>query len=107
MGRLSAVSAVSTGPVDWRAVAAERNANLQRADIEWAINAKGDGIYLRPRDAREGWREWKPEPGEIEATNAVVARAINAGIPMEEWARLVRSGAITREVQKAMREPAR
>lgn len=96
--------AAFAGPIDWRVIAAERNANMARNDVEWAVNAKGDGIYLRYRhQPGGGWREWKPELGEIEATNELVARAINAGLPMEEWARLVRNGSITREVQKAMR----
>ncbi|NBW44254.1 MAG: hypothetical protein EBR45_01600 [Betaproteobacteria bacterium] len=81
--------------------AAEANARLQRTDVEWTASKTG-GIYLRPRQACNDWREWKPEPGEIEATHQVVQRAINAGLPMEEWTRLVRSGAITREVRKAM-----
>jgi len=81
--------------------AAEANARCQRADVEWAASKTG-GIYLRPRQASDNWREWKPEPGEIEATHQVVQRAINAGLPMEEWTRLVQSGAITREVRKAM-----
>lgn len=90
-------------PVNWPRVVAERNANLYRRDIEWAVNPKGDGIYLRDVYGNQGvWQEWKPEPGEVAATEAVAARAINAGIPMEEWARLVRNGSITREVQKAM-----
>lgn len=82
--------------------AAEANRRLQRTDVEWAASKTG-GIYIRLRQTDDTWREWKPEPGEIEATNEVVARAINAGLPLEEWARLVRNGSITREVQKAMR----
>jgi len=83
--------------------AALANQRLSRDDVEWAASKSG-GIYLRQCETNDTWREWKPQPGEIEATNAVVARAINAGLPMEEWARLVRNGSITREVQKAMRE---
>lgn len=86
-------------------LAAEANARLQRTDIEWAASKTG-GIYLRDRTNAAEWREWEPEPGEIEATHAVVARAIKSGIPTEEWRRLVRNGSITREVQKAMREMA-
>lgn len=86
--------------------AAEANSRLQRTDVEWAASKTG-GIYLRPRHACDTWREWKPEPGEIEATRAVVARAIAAGLPDEEWRRLVKNGSITREVQKTMRETVR
>jgi len=68
----------------------------------WYVDHAGNIKPGEPPRARS--EEWKPRPGEIEATNAVVARAINAGLPMEEWARLVRNGSITREVQKAMRE---
>jgi hypothetical protein len=81
--------------------AAEANRRLQRKDIEWAASKTG-GIYLRPCQTDDNWREWKPEPGEIEATHAIVARAINVGLPMEEWTRLVRTGRITQEVRKFM-----
>lgn len=85
--------------------AAWANERLTRKDIEWAASKTG-GIYLRERTNAAAWREWQPEPGEIEATHAVVSRAIKAGVPTEEWRRLVRNGSITREVQKAMREMA-
>jgi hypothetical protein len=83
--------------------AAEANRYRTRDDVEWAASKTG-GIYLRHCQANDTWREWQPEPGEIEATHAVVQRAINAGLPMEEWKRLVRNGSITREVRKAMAE---
>lgn len=83
--------------------AAQANSRLQRTDVEWAASKTG-GIYLRSRHTDDNWREWKPEPGEIEATRQVVARAMAAGISGEEWSRLVRTGGITREVQKIMRE---
>jgi hypothetical protein len=94
---------VHYGPVNWQNVAADRNAALRGRDMEWAVNTKGDGIYLRHTYDRQGpWQEWKPEPGETEATHAIVARAINVGLPMEEWTRLVRTGRITQEVRKLM-----
>ena len=90
-------------PINWLRIVAERNANLHRRDIEWAVNSNGDGIYLRDVYDNQGpWQEWKPEPGEVDATVDVAARAINAGIPMDEWARLVRNGSITKEVRKVM-----
>lgn len=94
-------------PIDWPARVRQRNAEMPRDDIEWAVSPNGLSMYLRyRRDQEIPWREWRPEPGEIEATHVVVARAINAGLPSEEWRRLVLSGAITREVTNTMREQA-
>jgi flavorubredoxin len=87
-------------------LAARANERLSRKDIEWAASKSG-GIYLRPRQASEGWQEWKPEPGEIEATNAVVARAIASGMTQERFAELVANGTITREVRKTMQADVR
>lgn len=90
-------------PINWHDVASERNASMARRDVEWVVNAKGDGVYLRGiADRNPNWREWKPEPGEIEATHDVVARAINVGLSMDQWREFVRNGTVTREVQKAM-----
>lgn len=84
--------------------AAWANQRLTRKDVEWAASKTG-GIYLRQRtDADSTWCEWKPEPGEIEATHDVVARAINVGLSMDQWREFVRNGTVTREVQKAMAE---
>ena len=84
--------------------AAWANQRLTRKDVEWSASKTG-GIYLRQRtDADTTWREWKPEPGEIEATHDVVARAINVGLSMDQWREFVRNGTVTREVQKAMAE---
>ena len=80
------------------------NANRTRKDMEWYVTASGE-LKLRPAyDHDSTWREWKPEPGEIEATHDVVARAINAGLSMDQWREFVRNGTVTREVQKAMAE---
>jgi hypothetical protein len=68
----------------------------------WYVDHAGN---IKPGDQpRARAEEWKPEPGEIEATHQVVQRAINVGLPTEEWMRLVRNGSITREVQRVMRE---
>ena len=92
-----------TRPLDWRQVVDERNDNMVRSDIEWAVNANGDGVYLlQSKDAQGGWQEWKPQPGEVEAINEVAARAINSGIDMNRWRAFVLDGTITREVQKVM-----
>ena len=92
-------------PFSWHEQAAKRNAEMTRDDVEWIVNPKGDGMYLRSREDRNsGWREWKPSAEEIEATNAVVARAMAAGITGEQWSDMVRRGVITREVEKVMRE---
>lgn len=103
--RRDAANLAPIRPLNWHDIVAERNANMGRHDIKWAVNANGDGIHMRHRNASNGpWREFKPEPGELEATQAVVARAIAAGVSQEQWNDLVRKGVITREVQKTIRE---
>lgn len=83
--------------------AAEANSRLQRTDVEWAASKTG-GIYLRPRHTDDNWREWKPDAGEMQAINAVAARAMASGITGEQWTEMVRRGVISREVAKVMRE---
>jgi len=64
--------------------------------VDHSGNIKPGEAPARPVDP------WKPEPGEIEATNAVVARAIATGMTQERFNELVANGTITREVRKTM-----
>lgn len=67
----------------------------------WYVDSIGN---IKPGDPPRHTDVWKPEPGEIEATNQVAARAVASNLPPEEWNRLVNNGGITKEVFRTMRE---
>jgi hypothetical protein len=77
------------------------NARRTRADVFWYVDHVGN---IKPGEPPRSREVWKPEPGEVDATNQVAARAVAAGVSAEEWTRLVNNGGITKEVFKTMRE---
>jgi hypothetical protein len=90
--------------LNWHEIADDRNRNMSRRDVEWRVNANGDGIHLRWRESRpEASAKWVPTAAEIEATRNVVNRAIAANISQAQWDGMVMNGTISREVDKVMR----
>lgn len=73
--------------------------------VRWVVveRPNDDGALVASLEKRTGRpAQWKPEPGEMEATAAVIARHAESTITQEQFNSLVRRGAISHEIVMEM-----